>query len=151
VLYQDDYFDEAFAHVRQVWSGFQADATVANAVNQELIVQRPSGAVALRVDRVEQTPAGSRLVQLKSGRRGKEDHLSTRIMLYPLAAAANSGEIAIHYTATNETLKAAPKGDVLERHTARIDALLAGISGGHWEPKPGPQCDTCPFNLICPV
>ncbi len=154
VLYQEDYFAEAFRHVQQVWQDLRTGTTMADAVNHEVVVRRPAGAVAVRVDRVDQTPNGLRYVQLKSGRRGKDDHLSTRIMLYALAAAGGEqqcGEIAIHYTATGETHGARPKTDVLERHTARIDGLLAGIANGRWDPNTGPQCETCPFNLICPV
>jgi DNA helicase-2/ATP-dependent DNA helicase PcrA len=153
VLYKDDYFSETFRHVERIWRDLRDDPTVAQAANQRFVVQRPSGQVTVRVDRVEETAEGVRYVQLKSGRPGKDDHLSTRIMLYTLAAQTHhpNATLAIHYTATNATRSVEQRKSTLENHTAKIDATLAGIAAQSWEPNYGEQCDTCPFNLICPV
>ena len=156
VLYARDYFHEALGHVRQVWNDLRAGAIPVADVDRTFVLQRPTGAIAVHVDRIEQAPTGPRWIRVKSGRAGTDDHLDTRIMLYTLAynqAYGSPGHpaIALHYTATGDTRSASPRPDVLERHTEKIDALLAGIVAGRWQPKPGQQCATCPFNLICPV
>lgn len=154
VLYTDEYFAEALRHVQRMWHDLRAGTTTPQAINQRFVVERPAGPVLVRVDRVEGTAGGGvRYVQYKSGRPGTKDHLSTRIMLYTLAAQTHhpGATVAIHYTATNETRMIMHRTSTLENHTTEIDDVLCGITAGSWEPKPGEQCDTCPFNLICPV
>jgi len=83
-----------------------------------------------------------------------DEHLKERVMPYALAHQTQNGsdgDIVIHYTATGEVRKATPNAKVLANHTAKIDALLEAMQAGRWEPTFGPHCDTCPFNLICPV
>lgn len=152
-LYGADYIDTAIRHTLRIWHDMRDRPAIVQAINQSFVVQRPTGRVTVRVDRVEQSGDGTRFVRLKSGRAGKEDHLSKRIILYALAAQAHHPEarIAIHYTATNGTLPVDNRKDVLDRHTEKIDGILAGIAAESWEPHFGDQCDTCPFNLICPV
>lgn len=153
LVYQDAYVAEAIRYVQHVWHLFRTKQTGAQAMNQRFVVQRPAGSIVVRVDRVEQTADGTRYVQLKSGRPGKDDHLSTRIVLYALAAQAHhpNASLAIHYPALNETRLVEHRKGTLENHIAKIDAMLAGIGAQSWQPNYGDQCDTCPFNLICPV
>jgi hypothetical protein len=60
-------------------------------------------------------------------------------------------QVAIHYTRTGEQKAARPGRDTRERHLEKIDARLAGIAAGRWEPNRGHHCAECPFVLICPV
>ncbi|HEX6291272.1 MAG TPA: UvrD-helicase domain-containing protein [Herpetosiphonaceae bacterium] len=153
VTYRDEYFAEAMPHVRRIWQDLRANPSIAGDIDREIVVQRPAGRIAVRVDRIERTPDGTRYVQVKSGKRGDKDHLSTRVMVYALAAEAahDDGGIMIQYTATGDMHPVKPRADVLKRHSARIDELLEGIAAGRWEPNYGEHCDTCPFNVICPV
>ncbi len=152
-LYSEDYFAEAFRHIQHVWQDLRASGRAPDDLNQIFVVGRPSGAVSVRVDRMDQQADGSRWVRTRSGRAGDNDHLNLQIMLYALAARDQGvdGEIMLHYTATGTMKRATPRPDVLTNHTAEIDDLLAGIQAGHWEPRPGPACATCAFNLICPA
>lgn len=153
VLYKDDYIAEAVRYVQNVWHDLRDTPAAVQTINQRIIVQHPTGPVMVRVNRVEQTAEGTRYIQFKSGRAGKDDHLSTRIMLYAFAAHTHhpDASLAIHYTATNETRTIEHRKGTIDNHMAKIDALLAGIAAESWEPNYGEQCDTCPFNLICPV
>jgi ATP-dependent DNA helicase UvrD/PcrA len=154
VLYRDDYFNEAFSHVTRVWRDLAGNVYAPDAVDRRYIVQRPAGEISVRVDCVESGANGVRWVRGRSGREREGDHLSTQIMLYALAYQQKhdaAGEIVLHYTATGTLRPAIPRPDVLVTHTAQIDALLEGIRVGNWRPAPGPQCATCPFNLICPA
>ena len=153
-LYADDYFAEALRHITQVWRDLSGGTYAPDAVDRRYVVRRPAGEVAVRVDRVEPGANGPRWVRTRSGRERADDHLSTPITLYALAHLqehGTPGEIALHYTATGAVRAAAPRPAVLDEHTAAIDRLLAGIQAGDWHAAVGPQCDTCPFNLICPA
>jgi DNA helicase-2/ATP-dependent DNA helicase PcrA len=106
------------------------------------------------VDRIDRNGVHSRWVWTRSGEPGDEDHQKERVMLYALAQqeqTGSDGEITIHYMATGDLRPATPNPKVLARHTAKIDALLEAMQAGQWEPTFGPQCNACPFNLICPV
>jgi DNA helicase-2/ATP-dependent DNA helicase PcrA len=154
VLYAEDYFQEAFDHVTRMWRDLAAESYAPDAVDRHYIVRRPAGEVSVRVDRVEGAGGGALWVRARSGREGENDHLSTPVMLYALAYQQEHGAvgpIALHYTATGARRPAIPRPDVLTNHTARIDALLDSIQNGEWPAAPGPQCATCPFNLICPT
>lgn len=154
VLYRDDYFHEVLRHITKVWEDLRTGIYTPDAVNQRYVVRRPEGEIEVRVDRVEQGPNGPRLIRTRSGREGSRDHLSTQIMLYLLAARQEyetSSEVELYYTATGVSRQVKPTPKVLVDHTTKIDDLLTNIRHGFWRPKLGPQCGTCPFNLICPA
>lgn len=154
VLYADDYAAEAWRHVRTVWDDLREARLAPERVDRRVVVRRPAGAIEVRIDREEAYGGGTRWVWTRSGLPGEEDHLSERVILYALAHQelhGAPGEIAIYYTATGELRPATPKDRVLANHSAKIDSLLEEMRARRWEPSFGPHCDTCPFNLICPV
>jgi DNA helicase II / ATP-dependent DNA helicase PcrA len=145
---------EALRHAQQAWTMFRNGTVIPEAVDQEMLVQRPAGTVRLRVDLVERGQNGLRWVRMRTGRVNDDDHLKLPIMLYALAYQQThgaTGQIALRYTAMGTERIATPKPKVLENHTGKIDKLLADIQAEHWEPRPGHQCATCPFNLLCPA
>ncbi len=154
VLYARDYFAEAFDHVRAVWQDLRRDTSLASDVNRHFEVVRPVARVDLRVDRVEETARGVRLVQMRTGRPKSEHHTATRMVLYALAYEQQYGgapQLALQYTLLNQEEDVSIRHDVMERRTAKLDAMLAGITSGQWEPVRDDECITCAFNLICPV
>lgn len=154
VLYAADYAAEAWRHVRVIWDDLREGRVAPERVDRRVVVRRPAGAIEVRIDREENQNGQARWVWVRSGMPGDDDHLSERVMLYTLAqqqAHGAIGEVAIGYTATGELRVATPKEKVLANHTAKIDRLLEAMQARQWEPSFGPQCDTCPFNLICPV
>jgi DNA helicase-2/ATP-dependent DNA helicase PcrA len=154
VLYADDYAAEAWRHVHGVWENLRGGRLAPEDINRRVVVERPAGAIEVRVDRVEQAGGRERWVWTRSGQPGGDDHLRERVMLYALAQQTEGkrdADVAIHYTTSGELRPALPSPTVLGNHTAKIDALLEHMAAGRWEPSFGPHCDTCPFNLICPV
>jgi DNA helicase-2/ATP-dependent DNA helicase PcrA len=154
VLYQEDYFGETFGHILGIWQALHAGAYAPEDLNQRFVVQRPAGAVGVRVDRVEAGEGGRRWVRARSGREREGDRRSAQLALYAEAqrqAYGEAGEIALHYSATGSYRGATPRPDSLAGQLEQIDQLLEAIAEGHWEPNPGAQCATCAFNLICPV
>jgi CRISPR/Cas system-associated exonuclease Cas4 (RecB family) len=116
-------------------------------------VHRPTGVISVAVDRVDGADRAERWVRVKSG-RVNDDVRDTRIILYMEAYRAAHGvepNVAIHYTRTGEVKHARPGRDTVVRHLEKIDAQLAGIMAGHWDPNRGHHCAECPFVLICAV
>ncbi|GAC1549924.1 MAG: hypothetical protein NVS2B7_25960 [Herpetosiphon sp.] len=154
VLYSADYFAETLRHVREYWAALQTGTLAPDAVDHYIMLHRPSGDIAVVVDQVDHQSGAPRWLRTKSGLPTPNDHLSDRIMLYALAheqAHGTTGAIAIHYSSTGQTVPITVSPGVLANHTTKIDTLVAGIAVAEWPTKPGPQCTTCAFNLICPL
>jgi DNA helicase-2/ATP-dependent DNA helicase PcrA len=154
VLYADDYAAETLRHAQVGWDDLRSGRITPAQVDRRILVQRPAGVIEVRIDREETQDGVTRWVWVRPGMPRSDDHLSERVMLYALARQATphpSDEIVIAYTGTGETRSAMPPERVLANHTAKIDRLLEAMRERRWEPSFGPQCDACPFNLICPV
>lgn len=137
VLYADDYAAETWRHVRSVWDDMRSARLVPGDVDTRVTIRRPAGTIKVRVDRIDRAGEQPRWVWTRSGMPGDDDHLNERVMLYALAHQTQhggEGEIAIHYTATGEVRQATPNAKVLANHTAKIDALLAAMQAGQWDP-----------------
>jgi len=154
VLYEQDYYDEAFRHVRAVWEDLRGGGRAPADLDRTVVVSRPQGQVLVRIDRVEQHGRRPRWVRLRSGKEAEGDQKALQTRLYALAYHDTHGgpvQIALHYTATGtrQAVEFAP--EALEEIRAELDTLLAALAAGAWNPAPGPQCATCAFTLICPV
>ncbi|GIW03113.1 UvrD-helicase domain-containing protein [Roseiflexus sp.] len=154
VLYADDYAAEALRHARTVWDDLRTGRLSPECVDRRVIVRRPAGTIEVRIDREDMQDGVTRWVWVRPGMPRNDDHLAERVMLYALARQETPDppdEIVIAYTGTGDVRRATPRAQVLANHTEKIDRLLEAMRARHWEPLFGPQCDTCPFNLICPV
>lgn len=154
VLYEQDYYAEAFRHVRSVWEDLRSGARAPADLDRTIPITRPSGRVVVRVDRVEQNGGRPRWVRLRSGKEDEDDQRALQTRLYALAYHETHGgpvDIALHYTSTG-TIQPVPfEPEELEEIRADLDATLRSLADGRWSPAPGPQCATCAFTLICPV
>ncbi len=154
VLYADDYAAETLRHVQTVWDDLRNGRITPEQVDRRVIVRRPAGTIEVRIDREETQNGITRWVWVRPGMPRSDDHLAERVMLYALArqeTAHPPDEIVIAYTGTGDMRPAMPSERVLANHTEKIDRLLEAMRARRWEPSFGPQCDSCPFNLICPV
>lgn len=154
VLYADDYAAETLRHVQTVWDDLRNGRITPEQVDRRVIVRRPAGTIEVRIDREETQNGITRWVWVRPGMPRSDDHLAERVMLYALArqeTARPPDEIIIAYTGTGDMRPATPRERVLANHTEKIDHLLEAMRARRWEPSFGPQCDSCPFNLICPV
>jgi DNA helicase-2/ATP-dependent DNA helicase PcrA len=154
VVYADDYAAETLRHVQTVWNDLHSGRITPEQVDRRVIVQRPAGVIEVRIDREEVHEGVMRWVWVRPGMPHSDDHLSERVMLYALARRETPhppDEIVIAYTGTGDVRPATPREQVLARHTEKIDRLLEAMRARNWAPSFGPQCDSCPFNLICPV
>jgi DNA helicase-2/ATP-dependent DNA helicase PcrA len=154
VLYAEDYATETLQHVQVVWNDLRSGRIAPERVDRRVLVRRPAGVIEVRIDREETQDGVTRWVWVRPGAPRGDDHLSERMILYALArqeVGHPPDELAIAFTGTGETVRVTHSERVLANHTAKIDRLLEAMREQHWEPSFGPQCDTCPFNLICPV
>ncbi|MCS6841485.1 MAG: UvrD-helicase domain-containing protein [Roseiflexus sp.] len=154
VLYADDYAAETLRHIKAVWEDLRSGRITPAQVDRKVIVRRPAGTIEVRIDREETQDGVTRWVWVRPGMPRSDDHLAERVMLYALArheTADPPDEIAIAYTGTGETRHVTPSEKVLANHATKIDRLLESMRARRWAPSFGPQCDACPFNLICPV
>ncbi len=154
VLYADDYAAETLQHVRRVWDDLRNGRITPEQVDRRIIVRRPAGTIEVRIDREETHNGVMRWVWVRPGVPRSDDHLSERVILYALARQETPhppDEIVIAYTGTGDVRPATPREQVLANHTEKIDRLLEAMRARRWEPSFGSQCDSCPFNLICPV
>lgn len=154
VLYAGDYAAETLRHVQSVWDDLRNGRIAPERVDRRVIVRRPAGEIEVRIDREEVQNGTTRWVWVRSGAPRSDDHLAERVMLYALARRETPhppDEIVVAYTGTGDVRPATPRERVLANHTEKIDRLLEAMRARRWEPSFGPQCDSCPFNLICPV
>jgi DNA helicase-2/ATP-dependent DNA helicase PcrA len=154
VLYAEDYATETLQHVQVVWNDLRSGRIAPERVDRRVLVRRPAGVIEVRIDREETQDGVTRWVWVRPGAPRGDDHLSERMILYALArqeVGHPPDELAIAFTGTGETVRVTHSERVLANHTAKIDRLLEAMHERRWEPSFGPQCDACPFNLICPV
>ncbi|MGQ9828536.1 MAG: UvrD-helicase domain-containing protein [Roseiflexus sp.] len=154
VLYAGDYAAETLRHIRSVWNDLRSRQIALDHIDRRVLVRRPAGVIEVRIDREETQDGVTRWVWVRPGAPRGNDHLSERMILYALARQEvhrPPDELAIAFTGTGETLPVRHLERVLANHTTKIDRLLEAMHERRWEPSFGPQCDTCPFNLICPV
>lgn len=154
VIYADDYAAAALQHVQAVWNDLRSGRIMPAQVDRKIIVRRPAGTIEVRIDREETQDGVTRWVWVRPGMPRSDDHLAERVMLYALARRETPhppDEIAIAYTGNGETRRVTPTERALANHAAKIDRLLEDMGAHRWAPSFGPQCNACPFNLICPV
>jgi DNA helicase-2/ATP-dependent DNA helicase PcrA len=114
-----------------------------------------------RIDRIDETPAGSVITDYKSSdvrdqrkadQRARE---SLQLQVYALAQQAESGalpaEVRLHFLDSGVVGRAAPDEARLSRASQRIGQAAEQIRGGRFEARPSAvACGYCPFRAICP-
>jgi CRISPR/Cas system-associated exonuclease Cas4 (RecB family) len=124
---------------------------------REMVAHLAAGRVRVVADQAEELPDGTlRLIDVRAGRPGADDHTDPRLALLRHAATQEAGEqpieLVIDYLATGErkSVKPAPRWE--PARVEKYNAALASIHAGRFAPDPEPRkCAVCPFYLICPV
>jgi RecB family exonuclease len=114
-----------------------------------------------RIDRVEVTDRGLRLIDYKTATRPpprNEVAGSLQMGIYALAAAADP-ELAPHgpvveaemwFPLARRLRHPFPLAQ-LDSVRHRLVSVAAAVADEQWEPNPGPQCQRCHFRLVCPA
>ena len=122
-----------------------------------MVARLEGGSVRVTADRTEELPDGTlRLLDVRTGRPGSDDHTEPRLALLRQAARQESPErpiqIMIDYVRTGERkeVKEAPRWE--PARVEKYNAALKAVQAGRFDPDPEPRkCAICPFFLICPV
>lgn len=146
------------------------DAVIGTEMAFEAVLSLPHGPVQLRgaVDRVERTPRGARVVDLKTGttaatRQAAQDDpqlavyqllIAERLLpgveeppdgaeLWQLRFSRGDGPLLGEQTPLDEGSAAVTR--------ARLDAAAELIRNGVYRPAPGPHCRSCDVRVACPA
>jgi DNA helicase-2/ATP-dependent DNA helicase PcrA len=110
-----------------------------------------------RIDRIDRAVDGGVIItDYKTGKpKSKEDaDESLQLSLYALAAREKWGykveRLVFHNLEGNSTVATERSALELEEAKLKVTSIAARIAAGHFEPKPGFQCNSCAYRLLCP-
>ncbi|MDQ3493535.1 MAG: ATP-dependent helicase [Chloroflexota bacterium] len=144
-------------HAEQTRSGAIAPA----AVERTFSVRIGGDIVRGRYDRVDETPAGTVITDLKSSdvreqtRATEKARESLQLQVYALAHEAETGTlpaaVQLHFMESGLTGRTVPEPARLAKARAKIAQAAAGIRAGRFEARPDYlACGYCPYRDICP-
>jgi DNA helicase II / ATP-dependent DNA helicase PcrA len=110
-----------------------------------------------RIDRMDRAADGAVIItDYKTGKpKSKEDaDKSLQLSLYAWAAHEKWGyqvkRLVFHNLEGNSTI-ATERSDIeLEEAKLKVTDIANKIAAGHFEPKPGFQCNSCAYRMLCP-
>jgi DNA helicase II / ATP-dependent DNA helicase PcrA len=110
-----------------------------------------------RIDRIDRAAGGGVIItDYKTGKpKSKEDaDESLQLSLYALAAREKWGYnvegLVFHNLEGNSTIASERSAIALEEAKLKVTGIAAKIAAGHFEPKPGLQCNSCAYRMLCP-
>ena len=136
-------------------------ATVPAAVERTFSVRIEGDIVRGRYDRVDETPEGTVITDLKSSdvreqkKASEKARDSLQLQVYALAHEAETGAlpaaVQLHFMESGLTGRATPDAARLAKARAKIAQAAAGIRAGQFEARPDfLACGYCPYRDICP-
>lgn len=155
-----------YASGRAALLRFHADETRPSAplpvaVEQRFSVRLDGDIVRGRYDRVDETPEGTVITDLKSSdvreqqKATEKARDSLQLQVYALAHEAETGAlpaaVQLHFMESGLTGRVVPDRARLDKARAKIREAAAGIREGQFPAKPGYlACSYCPYRDICP-
>ena len=136
-------------------------ATVPVAVERTFSVRIYGDIVRGRYDRVDETPEGTVITDLKSSdvreqkKASEKARDSLQLQVYALAHEAETGvlpaAVQLHFMESGLTGRATPDPARLAKARAKIAKAAAGIRAGQFDARPDYlACGYCPYRDICP-
>lgn len=136
-------------------------ATVPAAVERTFSVRIEGDIVRGRYDRVDETPEGTVITDLKSSdvreqkKASEKARDSLQLQVYALAHEAETGvlpaAVQLHFMESGLTGRATPDPARLAKARAKIAKAAAGIRAGQFDARPDYlACGYCPYRDICP-
>lgn len=112
-----------------------------------------------RVDRLERSPEGLRVVDYKTGGKAMsidESAESMQLAFYALAVATSHGDVIaseMWYPRVKSKSVTTRSVDIhqLDRVEERMRSVTADITAEEWAPKVGANCQNCAFLRSCPA
>jgi DNA helicase-2/ATP-dependent DNA helicase PcrA len=115
-------------------------------------LDRPSGTIRLRLDRIDRTPDAPPVATIYRTGKQSDDHrrdLRTAVAHAALQTIHSGGTVRQEYVLTGATDDKIGRTKTLADRLAEADLALQGIAAGHFAPKPTRACPSCPFWLLC--
>ena len=151
--YESLYLARAQRVIDAMDTGTPVAPHVASSHDADYRVSRPAGTVRLRIDRVDQREGSEPMaIRYRSGRPSAEHRRDHRAALYQAALqeAHGGGSVRQAYLAAGMVDAGQPRPSTLAARLRDCDEALEGIAAGRFPARPGDQCPSCPFWLICP-
>ena len=106
------------------------------------------------IDRIDQTEAGWKIIDYKSGRPIARKKRDLQVALYALGAAAAMHleplDLEVVYLASGESVQVENAAGLVREAEARGTEVAAGIRAGRFPAKPERRrCRLCPYRLAC--
>ena len=124
----------------------------------EFNLQIGSATVVGRIDRIDRLSHDRVvIVDYKTGRpRTQEDaDESLQLSIYACAARESFGyeseRLAFYNLEDNSLVATTRSSEQLEDAKAKVHDVAEKIAAGHFEPKPGFQCNFCAYRNLCPA
>jgi DNA helicase-2/ATP-dependent DNA helicase PcrA len=161
---QDDYqrhlyLKQGLEHLKEFLAGTRS-ATRPEVLHTEewFDVEIAGAKLTGRIDRMDRAPDGSVvIVDYKTGKaRSQEDaDESLQLSIYAMAAEQRWGyrisELVFHNLEGNIPIISKRTEFQLEQARERVLAVVRGIAGGNFRPKPDFYCNFCAFRGLCPA
>ena len=145
------------ARAQRVIDAMAAGTTIApdaaSSHDADYRVSRPAGTVRLRIDRVDKRQGSEPVaMRYRSGRPSAEHRRDHGAALYQAALqeAHGGGSVRQAYIAAGTVDAGQPRPSTLAARLRDCDEALEGIAARRFPARPGDQCPSCPFWLICP-
>jgi DNA helicase-2/ATP-dependent DNA helicase PcrA len=113
--------------------------------------------LAGRIDRIDRAPGGGVIVvDYKTGRPQTQEDAdeSLQLSIYALAAREKWGyraeELVLHNLNGNAKVRTHRSEMQLEADKVKVRTIAEKIAAGQFEAKPGFQCASCPYRVLCP-
>jgi DNA helicase II / ATP-dependent DNA helicase PcrA len=171
-LFRSDLASEAIAdryqhdlYEQQGIAQLKEFLTVANETRPDVLHTEEQFSVRLgnsnlvgRIDRIDRAASEGAVIitDYKTGRpkaQGDADD-SLQLSLYALAAREKWGykaeRLVFHNLEGNSTISTSRSNIQLEEARREVVEIAAKIAAGHFEAKPGFQCNSCAYRLLCP-
>ena len=151
--YESLYLVRARQAVGTMATGTPITPDAASSHDADYRVSRPAGTVRLRIDRVDKREGSDPVaMRYRSGRPSAEHRRDHRAALYQAALqeAHGGGSVRQAYIAAGTVDAGQPRPSTLAARLRDCDEALEGIAARRFPARPGEQCPSCPFWLICP-
>ena len=108
------------------------------------------------IDRVDESPSGSEIIDYKSGGRPPElpDRLRAQLHTYALGVEQvferSVSRLSAYFLADNAAISVAPDPAYTSALLGRYAIVAKRVGAEDFEATPGPHCDHCDFSNRCP-
>ena len=155
------YLNQGIEQLKQFFAAAR-NSPVPDVLETEKRFEMKVGAatVAGRIDRIDRIDPNSEAVAIVDYKTGKplsqEDaDDSLQLSLYALAARESFGKRAerliFHNLENNAAICSTRSDGELDAVRLKIEAVAAAIAQEKFEPRPGFQCNYCPYRNLCPA